>query len=815
MGNRSTFTSGGLGTGLGALTGQVDLGSAGLRRPRVLAAFLLAASWLLISSAPAADSGPGIIIYTTLDNGRDETAIAVPFVKAEQFALVTNVTTPDGRSIRVTNNMLKEIVRPPDLSRLTVVDEAGLQSVRARAQSLRDLQKRFPRAASALDGIAGELERTAQVFESGNVFVEGRVVPRADYDRQVAAARGRSIDITLNGRNYKGAKLSSVGDGKVSITHTGGVASVPLDSLSDEEIAQLNGTSTGPLIEKPKQVAPAPPTQPVAAASVAPVAKTTPESVAPSAPPATASAAEPASPAPTVTPPQSTSVTTPPVVQPPVTVAKTTISTANLRTLLRDCAVHVRTLQQGHAALTDLQAFPGGRFGAMKYDEAMQESRSLQARIDAAVSVQAPLLKKLATLGNSVPDDSRIPQELHRRLEQFADLRQDSVEELAGIQKLDGELTSLLAELDRVAPEEPSGGQAATGSAPVTPTQPSTVTGDRLVLPGRGPSPLLFIVAGLLAFAAAGASFLIRNRRERIIITPCPGCGADVGIDRATAGATLACPHCDHEFTVDEADKDHRPRKASAPGPLLYGGVATGSLLLLAGLIIELERATASPTEHSGYTLSDYPADLHFLREKAESGDPSAQYELGRFHDKGTDAFPADPREAALWYLTAAEAGDATAQLAIGTLYDMGLGIAPDPQEAERWLTAAAEQGVVEAQKILGVLYLGKGGLPYEPERSIAWMTRAAEQGDGEAMFHLSVAYHKGVEVAPDPEASERWLQRAVEADFGPAKEILRLRQANLEAQVDQLWRQVEDSMPRSSGFYTNPYTQNIPPQYR
>jgi hypothetical protein len=763
--------------------------------------------------AQTAEKDSGIIIYTTLDNGRDETAIAVPFIKAEQHALVTNITTADGKSIRVTNNQLKEIVRPPNLSRLTVVDEAGLRSLKDRAGAFRALQTRFPRAAGALEGTAGEMERLIQVIEGGNVLFDGRVVPRADYDRQVAATRGKAIDITLNGRAYTGARLSSVGDGKVSITHAGGVASIPLDSLSEEAITRLNETTTGPLIARPAE--PAPPAQPVASAPVTAVPTTTPEASVTSAPPATVSATKPASPAPTVAPPPSKPVTSPPLAPPTATVAKTTITTASLRTLLRDCAVHVRTLQQGHAAMTDLQSFPGGRFGAMKYDEAMQESRSLQARIDAAVSVQAPLLKKLATLGNSVPEDSRIPQELHRRLERFADLKQDSVEELAGIQKLDSELASLLTELDRVAPEASGGGQVAIGSAPATPAQASTATGDRLVLPARGPSPLLFIVAGLLAFGVAGATFLIRNRRERIVIAPCPDCGADVGIDRGSAGETLACPHCAHEFTVGESDDYRRPRKAPAPGPLLYGSVAVGSLLLLAGLFIQLERSTASPTDHSRYTLSDYPVDLHFLREKAESGDPSAQYELGRFHDTGTDDFPADPREAALWYLSAAEAGDPTAQLAIGTLYDMGHGIAPDPEQAERWLTAAAEQGVVDAQKILGVLYLGKGTLPYEPERSIQWMTRAAEQGDGEAMFHLSVAYHKGVEVAPDPETSERWLERSVAAGFGPAKELVQYRRAKMEAQADDLWRRVGESLPASPGPYTNPYTQNIPPQYR
>jgi len=771
---------------------------------RLLTSLILTGTLLTCGMTRAAEKKSGIIIYTTLDHGRDETAIAVPFIKAEQFALVTNVTTPDSKSIRVTNNQLKEIVRPPDLSRMTVVDEAGLRSLKDRAGSFRALQARFPRAAGALEGITGEMERLVQVIEGGNVLFEGRVLPRADYDRQVAAIRGKAIDITLNGRNYTGARLGSVGDGKVSITHSGGVASIPLDSLGEEAITRLNQTSTGAHIEK--AAAPAAPLPVAAVPTMLGVSQ-------PPAPPATVSAAEPASPAPTVAPPQSTPVTSPPVARPPVVVAKTALTTASLRALLRDCATHVRTLQQGHAAMTDLQSFPGGRFGAMKYDEAMQESRSLQARIDAAVSVQEPLLKKLATLGNSVPDDISIPQELHQRLERFADLRQESVEELTGILWLDGELAALLTELEKVAPEttEPTQGANVTdpGSAPTTAPIPGQAGSPVLSLPGRGLPPLPFVVAGLLAFAATGGAFLLKRHKERSAACSCPRCQSRNSGPHYSDRESITCSVCDHEYVAIT------PRRGTSPGPLVYGGVTVGSLLLLVGLLIQVERASATPTDHSGYTLSDYPADLRFLREKAESGDPSAQYELGRFHDRGTDHFPADPREAALWYLSAAEAGEPAAQLAIGTLYDMGHGIAPDPEQAERWVTAAAEQGSVEAQKFLGVLYLGKGSLPYEPERSIQWMTRAAEQGDGEAMFHLSVAYHKGVEVAPDPEASERWLHRAVEAGFGPAKELVQYRQENLEAQLDELWRRAAETLPRSSGFYTNPYTQNIPPQYR
>lgn len=217
---------------------------------RLLAVLLLTGTLLTCGTVQAAEKESGIIIYTTLDNGRDETAIAVPFIKAEKFALVTNVTTADGKSFRVTNNMFKEIVRPPDLSRLTVVDEAGLQSFKAKAQSLRALQKRFPRAAGALEGIAVEMERTAQVIESGNVLYQGRLIPKADYDSRMTASAPKTIDLTVNGRTYSRARLTSVGDGKVSITHAGGVATINTSDLDAGSIALLRESNPGLSIQR-------------------------------------------------------------------------------------------------------------------------------------------------------------------------------------------------------------------------------------------------------------------------------------------------------------------------------------------------------------------------------------------------------------------------------------------------------------------------------------------------------------------------------------------------------------------------------------
>lgn len=217
---------------------------------RHLVALILAGTLLATFPALAAEKGGGIVIYTTLDHGSDETAFAVPFIKAERFALVTNVTTVDGKSVRVTNNQMKELVYPPDLTTATVTDAAGIAALRQKLAGFQALQKRFPRTHVQLAPVIEELGRAVQLLEEGKVLVSGQFVSRNDYVAQTSAILAKTVDLTLNGVVYKGAKLTSVSGEKISIMHSGGVASVTVGQLSDDQIARLNGTSKTASIDR-------------------------------------------------------------------------------------------------------------------------------------------------------------------------------------------------------------------------------------------------------------------------------------------------------------------------------------------------------------------------------------------------------------------------------------------------------------------------------------------------------------------------------------------------------------------------------------
>ncbi|HCE04684.1 MAG TPA: hypothetical protein DEQ98_15735, partial [Acidobacteria bacterium] len=81
--------------------------------------------------------------------------------------------------------------------------------------------------------------------------------------------------------------------------------------------------------------------------------------------------------------------------------------------------------------------------------------------------------------------------------------------------------------------------------------------------------------------------------------------------------------------------------------------------------------------------------DLIELRERAEQGDPTAQFNLARQYLTGSGV-PRDDQEAVRWYRLAAEQDHAGAQHSLGVRYDTGSGVSEDDAEAARWYRLAA-----------------------------------------------------------------------------------------------------------------------------
>ena len=94
-----------------------------------------------------------------------------------------------------------------------------------------------------------------------------------------------------------------------------------------------------------------------------------------------------------------------------------------------------------------------------------------------------------------------------------------------------------------------------------------------------------------------------------------------------------------------------------------------------------------------------------------------------------------------------AEKGDPSAQYNLGLMYQNGRGVEKDEVEAVKWYQKAAEQGVANAQYNLSVMYLNGLGVEKDEVEAAKWHQKAAEQGNSLAQYKLGVMYAKGLGV--------------------------------------------------------------------
>ncbi len=204
-----------------------------------------------------------------------------------------------------------------------------------------------------------------------------------------------------------------------------------------------------------------------------------------------------------------------------------------------------------------------------------------------------------------------------------------------------------------------------------------------------------------------------------------------------------------------------------------------------------------------GYVTTEFLA----IREKAEKGDPEAEWKLGKLYGENVanrnagPGVPRDPDRAAKWYRRAAEQGFGQAQCDLA----INLGISGDPNEGIIWLRKAAQNGVADAQDVLGGCYLGHNFLlwtnfPKDPIEAVKWLSKAAEQGNAEAQGNLGECYFRGQGATEDYVLAYKWVNLA--AAHGYTGEHLPL--SNLERfmtpeQIAQGQQLARDFKPRKA----------------
>jgi len=222
----------------------------------------------------------------------------------------------------------------------------------------------------------------------------------------------------------------------------------------------------------------------------------------------------------------------------------------------------------------------------------------------------------------------------------------------------------------------------------------------------------------------------------------------------------------------------------------LDGDVMT-NLYANAFLIALLLQASGIPGSSSSTPTKEEA--ITALKQKAESGDPKAQVDLGMRYEMG-EGLPVDRTEAMRLFHEAAKKGDPAGEYRLGEMYfvDAGLyGLTPtyfppppvleDKRQpvleayakALKWLRKAADQKEARAQYLLAQMYrFGTGVAPDEAEAG-KWLRKAADSGLADAQFEVGQMYENGQGVPRKVAEAIRWYRKAAGKEHAFAMDAL------------------------------------------
>ena len=155
--------------------------------------------------------------------------------------------------------------------------------------------------------------------------------------------------------------------------------------------------------------------------------------------------------------------------------------------------------------------------------------------------------------------------------------------------------------------------------------------------------------------------------------------------------------------------------------------------------------------------------------EKANAGDPEAQFALACRYDSG-DGVIQDFGKAYNWWLKAAEQGHIAAQFNVGSMYENGEGVPKNDIEAFKWYSLSADQGYAAAMNCVGV-YLKEGkSVAQNHKEALKYFQAATQKGNAWGSYNLGMAYLEGSGCEVNRELAINYLTIAANKNIGIAK---------------------------------------------
>ena len=174
------------------------------------------------------------------------------------------------------------------------------------------------------------------------------------------------------------------------------------------------------------------------------------------------------------------------------------------------------------------------------------------------------------------------------------------------------------------------------------------------------------------------------------------------------------------------------------------------------------------------FSSGEYTTARYWLQRAAAQGNPQAPSVL-----RAIDALTAETTPPAAALRQAAEAGSASAQYQLALRYRKGEGVAQNPTEADYWLRRAAEQEHEDAQIALALRYYDNlAGAKYHKTATMPWLEKAGTKGDAARQYQVGMIYLEH----DNRVDARRWLSRAAERGDVAAAAALQLLETEYRA---------------------------------
>ena len=194
-----------------------------------------------------------------------------------------------------------------------------------------------------------------------------------------------------------------------------------------------------------------------------------------------------------------------------------------------------------------------------------------------------------------------------------------------------------------------------------------------------------------------------------------------------------------------------------------------------------LDKAAAAGGRDTRYQVGmtyfsggEYTTARYWLQRAAAQDNPQAPSVL-----RAIDALTAETTPPAAALRQAAEAGSASAQYQLALRYRKGEGVAQNPTEADYWLRRAAEQEHEDAQIALALRYYDNlAAAKYHKTATMPWLEKAGTKGDAARQYQVGMIYLEH----DNRVDARRWLTRAAERGDVAAAAALQLLETEYRA---------------------------------